>query len=175
MRTAWSLRNRIFVACTILATLSLGFAFAYVNARATGEAEADLQRGVVDAATLVEQHRDTTLTVTFTTLARLVADLPKLKGAVSTGDTPTVQPIVDSYQELTNAELLVVLGPTGTVLGSAGADGADLASLSAPPNPTDEQTIFMPHQRGLLQVITVPILLGVHPTEILGRLAVGFF
>ena len=50
MRTAWSLRTRTFVACTILATLSLGFAFAYVNARATGEAETDLQRGL--AATL---------------------------------------------------------------------------------------------------------------------------
>ena len=48
MGTAWSLRNRIFLACTILATLSLGFAFAYVNARATGEAETDLRRGLAD-------------------------------------------------------------------------------------------------------------------------------
>jgi len=175
MGTAWSLRNRIFLACTILATLSLGFAFAYVNARATGEAETDLRRGLADAAALVEQHRDTTLTDTFTTLARLVADLPKLKGAVSTGDPPTVQQIVDSYHELTNTELFVVLGPTGEVLGSAGADGADLAGLSPPLNQADEQTIFMPHRRGLLQVITVPILLGVRPAELLGRLAVGFF
>ena len=39
MRVA-SLTNRIFLACTLLATLSLGFAFYFVNARATPEAEA---------------------------------------------------------------------------------------------------------------------------------------
>ena len=60
MRAASSLSNRIFLACTLLATLSLGFAFYFVNATATTEAEADLRRGLVDAAELVDQYRTTT-------------------------------------------------------------------------------------------------------------------
>ena len=38
MRGPSSLSNRIFLACTVLSTLSLGFAFYYVNARASVEA-----------------------------------------------------------------------------------------------------------------------------------------
>ena len=75
-----SLTNRIFIACTLLAMLSLGFAFYFVNARATREAEAELRRGLSEAGILVDQNR-IALTDTFTRLARLVADLPKLKAA----------------------------------------------------------------------------------------------
>jgi signal transduction histidine kinase len=39
----------------------------------------------------------------------------------------------------------------------------------------DEVSAFLPHPRGLLQVISVPILLGLERTEILGRLTIGFF
>ena len=39
-----SLTNRIFFACMLLAMLSLGFAFYFVNARTTTEAEAELRR-----------------------------------------------------------------------------------------------------------------------------------
>src|ERR1051325_9991580 len=73
-----SLTNRIFVACTLLAMLSLGFAFYFVNARATSEAEAELRRGLNEAGILVDQNR-VGPPDTFTRLARLVADLPKLK------------------------------------------------------------------------------------------------
>jgi hypothetical protein len=52
-----SLTNRIFLACTLLATLSLGFAFYFVNARATAEAEAALERELTDAASLVDHQR----------------------------------------------------------------------------------------------------------------------
>ena len=44
-----SLSNRIFIACALVATLSLGFAFYFVNARATREAEAELRRGLNEA------------------------------------------------------------------------------------------------------------------------------
>src|SRR3954464_9092953 len=94
MAVTSSLTNRIFVACTLLATLSLGFAFYFVNARATREAEAELRSGLTEAGALVEQNR-VGLTDTFTRLARLVADLPKLKAAVETNDPPTVQPLAD--------------------------------------------------------------------------------
>src|SRR5919201_1831639 len=110
-----SLSNRVFLACALVATLSLGFAFYYVNARATGEAEAELRRGLNEAGKLVDQNR-VGLTDTFTRLARLVADLPKLKAAVETGDPPTVQPIAEEYRRAVEADLLVVTDPRGKVL-----------------------------------------------------------
>src|ERR1041384_334354 len=73
-----SLTNRIFVACTLLAMLSLGFAFYFVNARATREAEAGLRGGLKEGGKLVDRTR-LGLTDPFPRLARLVADLPKLK------------------------------------------------------------------------------------------------
>ena len=53
MRVASSLTNRIFIASTLLAVLALGFALYFVNARVSGEAEADLRRSVRETATLI--------------------------------------------------------------------------------------------------------------------------
>ena len=61
------------------------------------EAEEELRRGLAEAGRLVDEHR-ATLTDTFTRLARLIGDLPKLKAAVETGDPPTVQPLADEYR-----------------------------------------------------------------------------
>src|SRR3954463_6165354 len=97
MAVTSSLTNRIFVACTLLAMLSLGFAFYFVNARATTEAEAELRRGLNEAAILVDQNR-AGVTDTFPRLARLFAALPKLKAAVETSDPPTVAPLAEEYR-----------------------------------------------------------------------------
>ena len=78
---ASSLTNRVFLACTLLAMLSLGFAFYFVNERASAAAEEELRRGLVEAGTLVDQHAATRADH-YTRLARVVADLPKLKAAV---------------------------------------------------------------------------------------------
>ena len=169
-----SLTNRIFFACTLLAMLSLGFAFYYLYARATTEAEAEMRRGLSAASSLVDQNR-VTLTETFTRLALLVADLPKLKAAVDTGDPPTVQPIADDYRRETGADVLVLTGRRGTVLGAAGAEAATLPPLLATARPVDQLSLFWLHPRGLLQVVSVPILLEGEPPDILGRLTVGFF
>jgi hypothetical protein len=107
-----SLSNRIFIACALVATLSLGFAFYFVNARATREAEAELRRGLNEAGILVGQNR-VDATDTFTRLARLVADLPKLKAAVETGDPPTVQPLADEYRDQVKADILLLAGKRG--------------------------------------------------------------
>ncbi len=133
MRLASSLTNRIFIASTVLATLSLGFAFYFVNARATAEAEAELRRGLTESATLVDQRREN-LTETLTTMARLVADLPKLKAAVETGDAPTVQPLVDEYRATIASDVLMLTDPRGTVLG---ASGSDVRSIPIPRNLSD--------------------------------------
>ena len=174
MRAASSLSNRIFLTCTLLATFSLGLAFWFVNARVTGEAEDNLRRGLREAATLVDQHRATTLTDTFIRVTRLVADLPKLKAAVETKDPDTVRPLVLDYRSQMNVDLLVLSTPDGTVLGSAGADGVTVPPIK--PAQTDgEWTAFLPHPRGLLQLVSVPMQLGIDPPETLGRLTVGFF
>src|SRR5690242_4294017 len=117
-----SLTNRIFLACTLLAALSLGFAFYFVNARATVEAEASLERELTESAALVDQQR-ATLTDQFTRMAELVADAPKLKAAATTADPPTVQPLASEYLKRVNADLFVVTDRRGHVLASAG-DGA---------------------------------------------------
>ena len=176
MRVTSSLTNRIFFACTLLATLSLGFAFSFVNARASREAEAELRRGLTEAGILVDENR-VALTDTFTRLARLVADLPKLKAAVETADPPTVQPLADEYREQVNADILLMTGRRGMVLGTAGAGARDLAGSIALEgiDPLDEVSTFALHSRGVLQIVSVPIALAGAPPDVLGRLTVGFF
>ena len=145
-----SLTNRIFFACTLLAMLSLGFAFYFVNARAMNEAEAELRRGLIETGILVEQNR-VGLTDTFTRLARLVADLPKLKAAVETSDPPTVQPLADEYREQVNADILLLTGRRGELLGISGAGASEL-TLPAPLRDTDsldEISTFAPQSRGV--------------------------
>jgi signal transduction histidine kinase len=174
MRAASSLTNRVFLACTLLAMLSIGFAFYFVNERASSEVEADLRRGLVDAGTLVDQY-SATRTDHFTRLARVVADLPKLKAAVETGDPPTVQPLADEYRAEVNADLLVLTGRRGAVLGTAGADAAIIAAAAQDPQSDQEMSTFTPHGRGVLQLVSVPILLEGELPDILGRLTVGVF
>jgi signal transduction histidine kinase len=171
---ATSLTNRVFLACTLLAMLSLGFAFYFVNERASTEAEADLRRGLVEAGTLVDQYGATRIDH-FQRLARVVADLPKLKAAVETGDPPTVQPLADEYRTEVGADLLVLTGRDGAVLGAAGADQATISAASYDAQSQEEISTFTPHERGLLQLVSVPVLLEGDVPEILGRLTVGVF
>jgi signal transduction histidine kinase len=174
MPPASSLTNRIFIACMLLAMLSLGFAFSFVNARASTEVEAELRRGLVDAGRLVDQH-SATRTDYFTRLARVVADLPKLKAAVETGDAPTVQPLADQYRAEVGADLLVLTGRRSDVLGSAGAEASAVPAALQKVRSLEEISTFTSHDRGVLQLVSVPILLEGDIPEILGRLTVGFF
>jgi signal transduction histidine kinase len=173
IRIASSLTNRIFLASTLLAILSLGFAFAYVNQRASSEIEADLERGLAEAATMVDRNR-ALRTDQITRMARVTADAPTLKAAVSTNDPPTVQRLVPEFLEFINADLLVITDPKGAVLASAG----NVATPIVIPTDADQDefSTFVKHERGVLQVITVPVLTGPPPTQALvGRLTAGFF
>jgi len=168
-----SLTNRIFLACTLLATLSLGFALYFVNERVTREAEAELRRGLQEAGTLVDQQR-ASLTDRFARFARLVADLPKLKAAVSTFDPPTVQPVADEYRTQMDADLVLLTDRRGLRLAASGLDAESPPLQSIPPDSAEEQSTFWPHERGVLQIVSVPILIAPPPSEVLGRLTVGF-
>jgi signal transduction histidine kinase len=171
MRPATSLTNRIFLACTLLATLSLGFAFYFVNARAAAEAESELERELNDSASLVD-HQRATRTDYYTRMARLVADVPKLKAAVDTNDPPTVQPLADEYLKEIAPDLFIVSDRHGRVIAAAGDRSAFFEKDET--GSIEETSRFVQHPRGILQAVTVPIFLEGDP-DILGRLTVGFF
>jgi signal transduction histidine kinase len=168
-----SLTNRIFLACTLLAMLSLGFAFYFVNARATTEAEVSLEHELTDAAALVDQQR-ATLTDQFTRMAELVADAPKLKAAATTADPATVQPFAKEYLKRVSADLFVLTDRRGRVLASEG-DGASAINPSEGAGTLDEFSRVVPQERGLLQLVSVPIFLDGPLPDVLGRLTMGFF
>ena len=146
-----SLTNRLFVAMALLAVLSIGAVTYYATAAVTSQAEGELRRGLDDAGTLVEEYR-TLLLDHFSREARLIADLPKLKAAVSENHPPTLQPIAADYHKQLGADFFVVTN----------AKQQELARIAAP------------EQSGILQVISVPIYIGEDAPEVLGTLSVGF-
>jgi signal transduction histidine kinase len=169
-----SLRNRIFLAGALVAVLSVAVAIQVVTRRVTAEAEADLRRSLDRATRLVEQHHASRLE-NLTAQAHLIADLPTLKAAVATSDPPTVRPVVEDLKARVRSDLLEV----------ADAKGAALARLGGPLDPGgpevvgralrgEEVTTFRTAARGVLQVITVPIVVGPVPRETLGALSLGF-
>jgi signal transduction histidine kinase len=174
MRLLSSLRNRIFLANALLGVLVIAFAIYLVNARVTREAEAELQRSVVEAGTLVEQHR-ATLFNTFTVMARLIADLPKLKAAVGTNDPPTVAPVALEYQRQLGSALFIVTSAQGRVLSAAGLSTADAEALSHRAGVAEglaghEGSALLAARGGVMQVVTVPISVGLARPELLGAL-----
>ena len=172
---AASLTNRIFIASTLLAIVSLGLAFYFVNARVSSEAEADLRRGLTEAATLADLRREN-LTETFRTMATLVADIPKLRAAMADADAATAQPVADEYRTFIAADLLMLTDPRGDVLGLSGDDDEPPLRLGDPAKPLEEISTFIPRARGLLEVISVPVVtLDGDPPLVYGRLSVGFF
>jgi sensor histidine kinase regulating citrate/malate metabolism len=114
-----SLRSRIFLSSALLTVLSIGAAIYLVSVRVTRELENSLNREILSTRRLVEQLR-TDRTRTFTTMARLIADTPKLKAAVDTDDPPTVQDNAVDYQRQLNSNLLLVTNKLGQVLATIG-------------------------------------------------------
>jgi len=169
-----SLRNRIFLAGALVAVLSVAVAIQVVTQRVTAEAEADLRRNLARAARLVEEQHASRL-LNLTAQVHLLADLPTLKAAVATSDSPTVRPVVEDLKARVRPDFLEVADKSGNIL----------ASLGGPLDPVgseaqgralrgDEVLTFRTAARGVLQVITVPIVVGPVPQETLGTLSLGF-
>lgn len=176
MRVLGSLTNRIFLASTLLATLSIGAAVYFVSARMTRETEAEIQRDLAEAATLVDEQRRTQFD-NVTRITRLIADLPKFKAAVEIGHQPTLQPIAADYQTQAGADLLVVAGRKGEVLaisGDVGSPSFEQALRQLLSGDTTAAPVFWPHPRGVLQIVSVPITLGLDSPDVLGVLSVGY-
>lgn len=172
-----SLRTRIFVASTLLATASIGAAVYFVSVRLTAEAEAELQRDLVEAAGLVDQQ-SASLFDSFTRTATLIADLPKFKAAVETRDGPTIEPIARDYLGQAGADVVVVADRDGTRLAAVTSPSRP-ASVPDPPGPVGARTgrpgtAFWPHPSGVLQVVSVPITIDLERPELLGTLTMGY-
>jgi signal transduction histidine kinase len=178
MKILSSLRSRIFLASALLAVLCIIAALYVVNVRVTQEAERTLEREIVATGAQIDQLR-AERSQTFTLMARLIADLPKLKAAIDTNDPMTVDDIASGYQSQLHASVLLVTNHHGQVLYSVGdspkvADiavddpavrdalrGRDTVSLLAQPN-------------GILQIVTVPVLFERPRIDILGTFSAGF-
>lgn len=168
-----SLTNRIFIAATLLAVVTTGVAVYVVGLRATREAEVELARGLAEAGDLVDQQ-SRALTAQSLLTARLVADLPKLKSAVETRHAETVQPIVADYRRQVNADLLLITDRTGTLLAAVPAGTAQPAAATIARAGRGEEAVeFLPDAEGVLQVVTVPIAIGLESPDLLGTLSVG--
>ena len=158
-----SLTNRIFVASASLVAVSIGLAAYRVNESVTQQAETELQRGLADAATLVDdlsrrQFAD------FVNVASLIADLPRLKGAAATDDAPTVAPIAAEFQPKIGSDVFVVLSRTDVVLASAGRvkpDAAAIAAMLTACRRRADGTAFQPYGGSLIHAIALPLELEV--------------
>ena len=174
MRVLGSITNRIFLASALLAMLSIAAAVYFVSSRMTSETEAELQGDLTEAATLVDEQRVTQFDNVART-ARLIADLPKFKAAVDTGDRPTLVPIAADYQQQSGADLLIVTGSRGEQLALVGEtaaahpDTAAAAAIDGKMTPS-----FWPHPSGVLEVVSVPVTLGLERPEFLGTLTLGY-
>ena len=114
-------------------------------------------------------------------MARLIADLPKLKAAVDTDDPPTVRGYRRTdYQTQLKASLVLVTNKRGRVLADLGADPATAALVAQQPGARRERcagaraSASCRSPNGILQVVTVPIAIGRAAPEMLGTLSVGF-
>ena len=174
MKLLSSLTNRIFLASALLAVLCIGAAVFVIRARISRDAERELERGLTEAAVLVERHR-ATLSETFTLAARLTADLPKLKAAVATDHPPTVAPLAEDYRARVRSDVFVVTNRDGVVLAAVGTGASPAEPEAVRRALGGEETVsFRPHPKGVLQVVTVPILIEQPTPEILGTLSLGF-
>ena len=178
MNVLASLRSRIFLASAVLAMLCIGVAIYLVNVTVTQEAERTLEREIVATGAQIDQLR-AERTRTFTLMARLIADLPKLKAAVETNDPPTVQDVAVDYQSQLNANLVLVTNRRGDLLFTAG--GSPRAAEIAAHQPAVREALagrdsisLLPQPNGILQVVTVPVAVDRPNHLIFGTLGVGF-
>ena len=176
MRLLSSLQNRIFLASATVAVLSIAFPIHFVTSRLEREVEAELERGLGESASLVEQQHAARLQ-SLVLMARLIADLPKLKAAVDTNEPTTVQPLAADYRELVSSDLFAVANRSGEVLAALGGPAGAIADRSAIQAALAgrESTTFRAQPDGVLEMVTVPIGMERPGTpEVLGALSLGF-
>jgi signal transduction histidine kinase len=154
-----SLTNRIFLASALLVVVSMGIAIYRVNDSVTRQAERDLQTGLAEAASLVDQFSQRQFT-DFLVTGRFIADVPQLQAAAANDHPPTVQPIAEELQSRINADLLVVIGSGDRVLARAGRlrfDDDALAGIVSACRASRDGTVFWPVAGGIVHLAALPI------------------
>ena len=172
-----SLTNRIFFATALLAALSMGVAIFIVNRAVTKQGALELQRGINETGTLVDEYRKFSFEA-FTRDARLIADLPVLKAAVDTRDPATLEPIArDLQSQLANADLFAIADDRGRMLVRLGTsdvpDEALAAAATIGRTGAVERDVFWPEQHGILLIKSVPIWIDKRQPDVLGTLILG--
>ena len=147
MRPLRSLSNRIFLASPLLAALSIGAAMFFVR---YGSPPRRRRRSIATCGRLPDSPTSSRPRCSTPSRARrlLLADLPRFKAAVDTGDAPTVQPIAEQYLQQSGADLLQVRDRRGVLLASVDRD-----------------------MRGVLREVEVPIFVD---QDRLGTLSLGY-
>ena len=180
MKVFQSLTNRIFFGSALLAVSAISIAIFYVNRGVGRQAEQELQRGLDEAGTLIEEYRQV-LVEHFTREARLVADLPRLKAAADTRDPNTVRPIAAQYLKELRADLLLLTDrdgqPLAELMSPVIGPPASFAAMPGVPVAASgqESSFFWPQNNGVLQVVSVPIFIDESgQREFLGAFSVGF-
>src|SRR5436190_21865312 len=178
MKVLSSLRSRMFLASALLAVLCIGMAIYLVSMRVTEEAERTLEREIIATGAQVDQLR-ADRTQMFMLMARLIADLPKLKATIDTNDPTTVADVAVGYQRQLSASLFLLTNQRGEVLYAAG--GSPRAGEIAAHQPAVRDALagleslsLLPQPKGILQVVTVPVRLDQPAPSILGTVSAGF-
>ena len=159
-----SLRSRVFAATALVAVVPTALALGFATRRVTQQAEAELTRGLQEAARLVEQFQGTRRELAHERAA-LAADLPKLKAAVAEADPRTAEPVARDYRERLGADVLVLADRDGRTLVSLGADARSWPGAGA---------AYRVEGGRLLETVDAPIVLGTEAPERLGHLTLGF-
>ncbi|PYR27887.1 MAG: hypothetical protein DMF98_04495 [Acidobacteria bacterium] len=178
MKVLSSLRSRMFLASALLAVLCIGMAIYLVSMRVTEEAERTLEREIIATGAQVDQLR-ADRTQLFMLMARLIADLPKLKATIDTNDPTTVADVAVGYQRQLSASLFLLTNQRGEVLYAAG--GSPRAGEIAAHQPAVRDALagleslsLLPQPKGILQVVTVPVRLDQPVPSVLGTVSAGF-
>jgi signal transduction histidine kinase len=172
MRLPATLRGRVFLASALVAMLTIAFALRFVTGRVAVQAEQELRRGLRESADLLQEHHGARLSQ-LAVVARLLADLPKLKAAVETNDPPTVEPLAADYRERVRADALLVTDEDGRRLALVGPPVPDVREAVRHALSGRESVSFWPVEGGILQIVTVPVILGLDPPEVLGTLSLA--
>jgi signal transduction histidine kinase len=154
-----SLTNRIFLASALLVVVAMAVVIYRVNVSVAAQAENDLQSGLAESASLVDQVSRRTF-ADFVVKGSLIAVLPTLGAAAQTRHPPTVQPLAVEYQRTIGADLFAVLATDGTVLARAGrieVDDATLGRMLTYCATTRDGTCFWPFPGGLLHVAAIAL------------------
>jgi signal transduction histidine kinase len=170
VRILSTLRTRIFVAASLLALLPIGLTLQFLSARATGEIEAQLRRGLREAAALVQQHHADRGRILLER-ARLVADLPRLKAALATADPPTIDPLARDYRERVKADVFALTDRRGKRLAVLGDLSLESPAVEGALSGMETASV-QAGSAALFEVVTVPVTME-DPLEVLGSLTLG--